>query len=386
MKDAKLLGLRLVWLWCLLQPTNVCSDQLKTDSPLQPFPVLKNDNLLRAARGEVVDRVPVWVMRQAGRYLPEFQELRKQHDFFTVCRTPELACEVTMQPLRRFDLDASIIFSDILVIPQALGLTVEMHAGVGPVLPQPIKVPEDLKRLTPDGALSRLSYVGDAITMMRHKLDGRVPLIGFSGAPWTLMGYMIEGGGSKTMSKTKAWLKDYPEDSKLFLNLLTDAIVDYLEMQVKAGAQMLQVFESSAEHLSKEDFLEWCVPYLRRIRDELVDRLTKKVIPVVPITLFAKGAGHSLKEQSELGYDVIGLDWTVDPIEARNIVGPNITLQGNLDPQDMYRNPDELRNLTTEMVHKFGKSRYIANLGHGITPQTPIASMEVLVEAVHKAL
>ncbi|XP_037713953.1 uroporphyrinogen decarboxylase isoform X1 [Drosophila subpulchrella] len=375
-------GLRLMCFWWLALNI-VKTDQIGN---FQPFPVLKNDNLLRAARGEVVDRVPVWVMRQAGRYLPEFQELRKQHDFFTVCRTPELACEVTMQPLRRFDLDASIIFSDILVIPQALGLTVEMHAGVGPVLPQPIVVPEDLKRLTPDGALSRLSYVGDAITMMRHKLDGRVPLIGFTGAPWTLMGYMIEGGGSKTMSKSKAWLNDYPEDSKLFLSLLTDAIVDYLEMQVKAGAQMLQVFESSAEHLSKEQFLQWGVPYLKRIRDELVDRLTKKAIPLVPMTLFAKGAGHSLKEQSELGYDVIGLDWTVDPVEARNVVGPNITLQGNLDPQDMYRDPEELRNLTTEMVHKFGKSRYIANLGHGITPQTPITSMEVLVEAVHKAL
>ncbi|KAH8405690.1 hypothetical protein KR215_006569 [Drosophila sulfurigaster] len=353
---------------------------------LQPFPPLKNDNLLRAARGEVVDRVPVWVMRQAGRYLPEFQELRKQHDFFTVCRTPELACEVTMQPLRRFDLDASIIFSDILVIPQALGLTVEMHAGVGPVLPQPIVTPEDLKRLTPDGALSRLTYVGDAITMMRHKLEGRVPLIGFTGAPWTLLGYMIEGGGSKTMSKAKAWLANYPEDTKLFLNLLTDVIVDYLEMQVEAGAQMLQIFESSAEHLSKEEFLTWCAPYLKRIRDDLVERLTKKVIPLVPLTLFAKGAGHSLKEQSELGYDVLGLDWTVDPVEARRLVGPNITLQGNLDPQDMYRDAGELRTLTTEMVHKFGKSRYIANLGHGITPQTPIVSMEVLVEAVHQAL
>ncbi|XP_052842995.1 uroporphyrinogen decarboxylase isoform X1 [Drosophila gunungcola] len=383
MKDAKSFGLRLMCWWLLLLP-QVKTDQISLSS--QPFPVLKNDNLLRAARGEVVDRVPVWVMRQAGRYLPEFQELRKQHDFFTVCRTPELACEVTMQPLRRFDLDASIIFSDILVIPQALGLTVEMHAGVGPVLPQPIVVPEDLKRLTPDGAVSRLGYVGDAITMMRHKLEGRVPLIGFTGAPWTLMGYMIEGGGSKTMSKAKAWLNDYPEDAKLFLNLLTDAIVDYLEMQVKAGAQMLQVFESSAEHLSKEQFLQWGTPYLKRIRDELVDRLTKKAIPLVPMTLFAKGAGHSLKEQSELGYDVLGLDWTVDPLEARNVVGPNITLQGNLDPQDMYRDPEELRNLTTEMVHKFGKSRYIANLGHGITPQTPITSMEVLVEAVHKAL
>lgn len=280
-------GLRLLCL-CIFLLKNVKTDQIGNE--FQPFPVLKNDNLLRAARGEVVDRVPVWVMRQAGRYLPEFQELRKHHDFFTVCRTPELACEVTMQPLRRFDLDASIIFSDILVIPQALGLTVEMHAGVGPVLPQPIVVPEDLKRLTPDGALSRLSYVGDAITMMRHKLEGRVPLIGFTGAPWTLMGYMIEGGGSKTMSKAKAWLNEHPEDSKLFLNLLTDAIVDYLEMQVKAGAQMLQVFESSAEHLSKEQFLQWCVPYLKRIRDELVDRLTKKAIPVVPMV-----SSHGLK-------------------------------------------------------------------------------------------
>lgn len=238
---------------------------------------------MRAARGDVVDRIPVWVMRQAGRYLPEFQELRKKHDFFTVCRTPELACEVTMQPLRRFDLDASIIFSDILVIPQALGLTVEMHAGVGPVLPQPIKTPEDLKRLTLDGALSRLTYVGDAITMMRHKLEGRVPLIGFTGAPWTLMGYMIEGGGSKTMSKAKAWLVEYPEDSKLLLNLLTDVIVDYLEMQVKAGAQMLQIFESSAEHLTKEDFLKWAVPYLRRIRNDLVNRLNQSATPVVPL-------------------------------------------------------------------------------------------------------
>ncbi|XP_034479973.1 uroporphyrinogen decarboxylase isoform X1 [Drosophila innubila] len=383
----KTLGLRLSLLLLLSARMSIGHyNNNNTLNHLQPFPPLKNDNLLRAARGEVVDRVPVWVMRQAGRYLPEFQELRKQHDFFTVCRTPELACEVTMQPLRRFDLDASIIFSDILVIPQALGLTVEMHAGVGPVLPQPIVTPEDLKRLTPDGALSRLTYVGDAITMMRHKLEGRVPLIGFTGAPWTLMGYMIEGGGSKTMSKAKAWLTDYPEDTKLFLNLLTDVIVDYLEMQVVAGAQMLQIFESSAEHLSKEEFLVWGAPYLRRIRDDLVERLTKKVIPLVPLTLFAKGAGHSLKEQSELGYDVLGLDWTVDPVEARTQVGPNITLQGNLDPQDMYRDPSELRTLTTEMVHKFGKSRYIANLGHGITPQTPITSMEVLVDSVHKAL
>lgn len=285
-KSMKTLGLRLSTLLLLLLSIRKSIGYNNTLYRSQTFPPLKNDNLLRAARGDVVDRVPVWVMRQAGRYLPEFQELRKQHDFFTVCRTPELACEVTMQPLRRFDLDASIIFSDILVIPQALGLTVEMHAGVGPVLPQPINTPDDLKRLTLDGALSRLTYVGDAITMMRHKLEGRVPLIGFTGAPWTLMGYMIEGGGSKTMSKAKAWLTKYPEDTKFLLNLLTDVIVDYLEMQVKAGAQMLQIFESSAEHLSKEEFLIWAAPYLRRIRNDLVNRLNCSAIPLVPLVNF----------------------------------------------------------------------------------------------------
>ncbi|XP_061397782.1 uroporphyrinogen decarboxylase [Musca vetustissima] len=350
------------------------------------FPALKNDNVLRAARGEAVDRVPVWVMRQAGRYLPEFQEVRKVHDFFTVCRTPELACEVTMQPLRRFDLDASIIFSDILVMPQALGMTVEMHPGVGPVFPEPLQSPADLSKLKPEGAVERLAYVGEAITMMRHMLEGKVPLLGFTGAPWTLMGYMIEGGGSKTMSKAKAWLSDYPEDAKKLLDMLASSIVDYLEMQVKAGAQMLQVFESSAEHLSKEDFLKWCAPYLKDIASKLKQRLTEQNIPLVPMTIFAKGAGHSLAEQATLGYDVISLDWTVDPEEARKQVGPNITLQGNLDPQDLYKTPEEIRELATTMVRKFGKTRYIANLGHGITPQTPIVSMEVFVDAVHKAL
>ncbi|XP_050067370.1 uroporphyrinogen decarboxylase isoform X1 [Anopheles maculipalpis] len=350
------------------------------------FPALKNDNLLRAARGEPVDRVPVWVMRQAGRYLPEFQEVRAKHDFFTVCRTPELACEVTMQPLRRFDLDASIIFSDILVIPQALGITVEMKPGVGPVLPEPLVGPADLARLNQTGTIERLKYVGEAITMMRRMLEGKVPLFGFTGAPWTLMGYMIEGGGSKTMSKAKAWLADHPEASQQLLDILTDQIVDYLVMQVKAGAQMLQVFESSADHLSKEQFLSVSLPCLKRIRVDLLRKLADEGVPAVPMVLFAKGAMHSLAEQAETGYEVIGLDWTIDPEEARKQVGPNVTLQGNLDPQDMYKSPEELRELVLTMVRKFGKHRYIANLGHGITPQTPIESMTVLVQAVHDAL
>ncbi|XP_058461428.1 uroporphyrinogen decarboxylase [Malaya genurostris] len=350
------------------------------------FPQLKNDNLLRAARGEPVDHVPVWVMRQAGRYLPEFLELRAKHEFFEICRTPELACEVTMQPLRRFDLDASIIFSDILVIPQALGIPVEMKKGVGPVLPEPLVVPTDLERLNQTGTIERLKYVGDAITMMRHLLDGKVPLIGFTGAPWTLMGYMIEGGGSKTMSKAKSWLQDYPEASTQLLNILTDQVIEYLLMQIKAGAQMLQVFESSAEHLSREQYLTVCLPYLKRIRDDLLSKLADEGIIPVPMTLFSKGAMHSLSEQAQTGYDVIGLDWTIDPEEARKLVGPNVTLQGNLDPQDMYKSPDELRELVLTMVKKFGKHRYIANLGHGITPQTPVESMTVLVKTVHDAL
>lgn len=242
-----------------------------------------------------------------------------------------------MQPLRRFPLDASIIFSDILVIPQALGMTVEMCPGKGPVFPEPLVGPDDLKQLDTTGAVDRLRYVGDAITMMRHKLDGLVPLIGFTGAPWTLMGYMIEGGGSKTMSKAKAWLTEYPDASKQLLEMLTVTIVDYFEMQVKAGAQMLQIFESSADYISKEEFAAVSLPYCRAIRMGLLKRLASQNIEAVPMVMYAKGGGHSLREQASLGYEVIGLDWTVDPIEARQVVGDDVTLQGNLDPQDLYK-------------------------------------------------
>lgn len=244
-----------------------------------------------------------------------------------------------MQPLRRFPLDASIIFSDILVIPQALGMTVEMCPGKGPVFPQPLVDPADLAKLNATGAVDRLTYVGDAITMMRHKLNGLVPLIGFTGAPWTLMGYMIEGGGSKTMSKAKAWLTDYPAASEQLLQMLTDTIVDYFEMQVKAGAQMLQIFESSADYISKEEFGRVSLPYCRAIRVGLLERLRTQGIEPVPMVMYAKGGGHSLREQADLGYEVVGLDWTVDPVEARRIVGDNVTLQGNLDPQDLYKTP-----------------------------------------------
>lgn len=346
------------------------------------FPVLKNDRILMAARGEKPDKLPIWIMRQAGRYLPEFQEFRKQHSFFEICQNPELACEVTLMPIRRYDLDASIIFSDILVIPQALGMNVEMKAGIGPVLPEPLTV-ENVKNLKKDGAVSRLKYVGDAITLTRHKLEGKVPLFGFSGAPWTLMGYMIEGGGSKTLSKAKKWLYKYPELSQELLQLLTDIIIDYLVMQIEAGAQLIQVFDSSAEYLNINLYKKFCLPYLKQISLGIRNQITKMKLEQVPLVLFAKGAHFCLEEQAELGYDVIGIDWTVHPSVAKTLKSKNVTVQGNLDPCALYAPKEEIEKLVKQMLEEFGSDRYIVNLGHGIYPDTPTESVEAFIKAVH---
>lgn len=349
------------------------------------FPALKNDSILKAARGEPVERVPMWIMRQAGRYLPEFHEVRAKHDFFSVCQTPALACEVTLQPIKRFDLDASIIFSDILVIPQAMGLTVKMVPGTGPVLPEPLKDPSDLARLIEPNVEKDLKYVGDAITLTRHKLEGKVPLIGFTGAPWTLMSYMIQGGGSSTMTKAREWLYKYPEDSHKLLQLITNVIIDYLVMQAKAGAQLLQVFESHADFLNDELFEKYSYKYLKEISEEVRGRLKKENIPEVPMIAFPKGATMNSLEMlaKSKSYEVLGLDWTVDSTEARKRFGPDITLQGNLDPCALYASEKEITERARAMVTKFGKTRYIANLGHGIQPDTPIKSVAAFIEGVH---
>ena len=332
------------------------------------FPKLQNDRILRAAFGEEVDRIPVWVMRQAGRYLPEFRAFRVEHDFFKICRTPELACEITLQPIRRYPLDAAIIFSDILVIPQALGFEVLMKPGHGPHFTEPLSSIDDIARIvTPVDVDKELKYVFDAITLTRHKLEGKVPLLGFAGAPWTLFSYMVEGGGSKTMSKSKAWLYAHPQESHKVLGIITDVTVDYLIGQVKAGAQMLQVFESHAEYLGPDSFKEFALPYLR----DIVQRVKSAIKDLgysIPMTVFAKGGHYALSELSTLGYDVIQIDWTINPEEARKRVPDNITLQGNLDPCALYGPADSIQNATKNMVNKFGKRRYIANLGHGIYP------------------
>ncbi len=343
------------------------------------FPPLKNDLLLRAARREPTERTPVWIMRQAGRYLPEYRALRAEDEFFTVVRTPELAAEVTLQPLARFPLDAAIIFSDILVVPQAMGLEVQMVKGKGPHFPRPLGAPEDLARLrTPDIA-SDLGYVFEALTLTRQQLDGRAPLIGFCGAPWTLMAYMIEGGGSKTFSRSKTWLFRYPEASHTLLGRITDVLIEYLVAQVEAGAQALQVFDSWAGLLSPEAFEVFALPYLRRIAAEVGAHK-----PDVPKIVFARGAHYALEALAESGYEVIGLDWTMDPKEARRRTGGRVTLQGNLDPATLYAPPEVIREEVKKMLAAFGPQGHIANLGHGIHPDHDPEHARAFIEAVQE--
>ncbi|KAG0252345.1 Uroporphyrinogen decarboxylase in heme biosynthesis [Mortierella polycephala] len=352
----------------------------------KPFPPLKNDLLLRAARGEKTERAPVWVMRQAGRYLPEFRAERVEHDFFKICRTPELATKVTLQPIDRYDglLDASIIFSDILVIPQAMGMTVEMVPGKGPHFPEPLVLPADMAKLTKSVDVHKeLQYVFDAITMTRHALNGRVPLIGFVGAPWTLMAYMIEGGGSKTLSKAKEWVFKYPKESHELLGRITDVCVDFLVGQVQAGAQMLQVFESWGGELSPHDFELFSLPYLAQIVTRVKAKLGKD--KAVPMTVFAKGSWYALDKLSVIGYEVVSLDWTHTPESAKAITKGHVTLQGNMDPNVLLGGDEAIVATVERMIRGFGSTeRYIANLGHGILPSVPVDAMGLFLKTVHR--
>ncbi|KAG0070420.1 Uroporphyrinogen decarboxylase in heme biosynthesis [Podila epicladia] len=351
-----------------------------------PFPPLKNDLILRAARGEKTERAPVWVMRQAGRYLPEFRAERVENDFFKICRTPELATKVTLQPIDRYEglLDASIIFSDILVIPQAMGLQVEMIPGKGPHFPDPLVVPSDMSRLRQDVDVNKeLKYVFEAITMTRHALRGRVPLIGFVGAPWTLMAYMIEGGGSKTLSKAKEWIFKYPKASHELLARITDVCVDFLVGQVRAGAQMLQVFESWGGELGPHDFELFSLPYLAQIATRVKAELGSE--HAVPMSVFAKGSWYALDKLSVIGYETVSLDWTHSPEHAKAVTKGLVTLQGNMDPNLLYGGDEAIVAAVERMVRGFGSTgRYIANLGHGILPTVPVEAMELFLKTVHR--
>jgi len=344
------------------------------------FPPLKNDLILRAARGEAVSRIPVWIMRQAGRYLPEYLEYMKDKNFFQVCRNPEMACEITLQPLRRFDLDAAILFSDILVIPQALGLEVEMVPQKGPVFNDPLKSPADLSRLVQPDVKKELGYVFEAITLVRKTLDGKVPLIGFLGAPFTLMGYMC--GSGKLFSETKKWLYGHKDESHKLLQMITDVCCEYAVYQVEAGAQMIQVFESSGGELSPDTFAEFSLPYLERIVDAI-----KAKFPDVPCTVFARGANFAVEQLSATKYDTIQLDWALTPPEARRLVGPGKTIQGNMDPGVLFGSDELIRDTAVSIAQQFvagtNGRRYIANLGHGMHPTMEPRAVEAFVNAVH---
>ena len=341
---------------------------------------LQNDRILRAARGEAVDCTPVWAMRQAGRYLPEYRAVREKHSFFEVVQTPDLAAEVTLQPIERFDLDAAIIFSDILVIPQAMGFEVEMVPGKGPHFPAPLESVSHLSRVVDPDIDDTLGHVFDAVRVTRERLEGRVPLIGFAGAPWTLMAYMIEGGGSKSFREARAWLYRHPDETHELLTKITDVIIEYLSGKIEAGAQLLQVFDSWAGLLGPREFSAFEKPQLERIARELKERY-----PDIPLIVFAKSAPYALEELSQMEYDVISLDWTMDPQDARRRVGEEVVLQGNLDPAALYAPPREIRRITADMIEAFGRSRHIANLGHGMHPDHDPMHLNAFVDAVHES-
>jgi len=346
---------------------------------MEAFPSLKNDLILRAARGETTDRTPVWMMRQAGRYLPEYRAVREEHSFFEVVETPELAAKVTIQPVERFPVDAAILFCDIMVVPEALGLEVKMVSGQGPTFPRPLSTPDEMERLVDPDIDAALGHVFEALRVTRQELNGRVPLIGFAGAPWTLMAYMVEGGGSKSYRAARRWLYHNPEASKALLQRTTDVIVDYLIGQVEAGAQMLQVFDSWAGLHSPETFRTFALPYLNAIATRLKD-----AHPDVPLVLFAKGAHYALDTLADTAYDVLSIDWTMDPASARDTVGDRAVLQGNLDPCALYAAPDALRREVQHMLAGFGSHNHIANLGHGMLPDHDPEHARVFVEAVHE--
>jgi len=344
---------------------------------------LKNDLMIKALLRQPVDRTPLWVMRQAGRYLPEYLRTRTAAgSFMNLCRTPELACEVSLQPLRRFKLDAAIIFSDILTIPDAMGLGLYFSEGEGPRFENPVAGLADINNLPRPEVRESLSYVMDAIRLLRHELDGRVPLIGFSGSPWTLATYMVEGGSSKSFNKIKKLIYDDAAAAHLLLEKLADTVTDYLNAQIDNGAQLVQIFDTWGGILSPETFQEFSLRYLKRIVSGLTRRHEGRPVPVI---LFCKACNAHLEAQADSGCDALGIDWTISLAEARARVGGRVALQGNLDPAILLAGPEVIRREANRVLSSFGKgSGHVFNLGHGITPDVNPDHLQVLIESVQQ--
>lgn len=329
---------------------------------------LQNDRFLRALTRQPVDRTPVWMMRQAGRYLPEYRATRAQAgSFMDLCRNTELACEVTLQPLERYPLDAAILFSDILTIPDAMGLGLGFKTGEGPVFENPVRTEADAKKLYVPDMASDLGYVMDAVSTIRKALKGRVPLIGFSGSPWTLATYMVEGGSSKTFAKVKAMMYDQPKVLHHILDVLADSVIAYLNAQIEAGAQAVQIFDTWGGVLTPRDYKAFSLDYMAKIVAGLKREHQGVKIPVI---LFTKGGGAWLEDMADTGADALGLDWTINIDEARRRVGDRVALQGNMDPSILYASPARIREEVGAILAQYGEGTgHVFNLGHGIHPE-----------------
>ncbi len=343
---------------------------------------LKNDRFLRALLRQPTDRTPMWIMRQAGRYLPEYRETRAQAgDFMSLCQNPELACEVTLQPLRRYDLDAAILFSDILTIPDAMGLGLYFAEGEGPRFQRPVRDLAAIRQLAVPDMDRELRYVTDAVSLIRRELNGRVPLIGFSGSPWTLATYMVEGSSSKTFGLVKRLMLAQPDAMHALLDVLAQSVTEYLNAQVAAGAQALMIFDTWGGILAPLHYQQFSLNYMTRIVASLTRERDGEKVPVI---LFTKGAGPRLADMADSGCDALGVDWTTDLAAARQLTGDRVALQGNLDPSTLLTNPDVIRHEVTRTLDSYGGGPgHVFNLGHGITPEVDPEMVAVLVDAVH---
>ncbi len=336
--------------------------------------MIKNDLFLRALKGETVSRPPVWMMRQAGRYLPDFMKLKEKYDFFTRCRTPELATEITVMPIHQVGTDAAILFSDILVVPQAMNIEVEMKPGLGPWLPHPIRDKKGVDAAVVPNVYEELGYVYDAIKLTKEALNDEVPLIGFAGSPWTIFCYCVQGQGSKNFDKAKAFCFSEPQLAHQLLQKITDTTIDYLKGKVEAGVDAVQVFDSWGGMLSPEDYQTFSWQYMQQIIDALR--------PEIPVIAFGKGCWFALEHMSKSGASALGVDWTCSPEMARKLTNNSITLQGNFDPSRLLSPIPEIEKMALEMLNRFGKDKYIANLGHGILPNIPVDHAKAFVNAI----
>ncbi len=343
---------------------------------------LKNDRLLKTIRREPIDRTPIWIMRQAGRYLPEYRAIRQQAgSFLTLCKTPELACEVTLQPLKRFPLDAAILFSDILTIPDAMGLGLHFVEGEGPQFERPLTTARAIDALGVPDPEQSLRYVLDAIRLIQQELSGSVPLIGFCGSPWTLATYMIEGRSNKEFPAIRKMLREEPALLHKLLTILAKSVAEHLNAQIKAGVQAVMIFDTWGGMLPTADYQMFSLHYVQQILQQLIREHQGTSVPVI---LFTKGGGAWLELMTETGCNVLGVDWQVNLTEARKRVGEKVTLQGNLNPGVLLQSPDDIQQHVARILAEFGKgSGHIFNLGHGITPDVPPENVAVLIDAVH---